>query len=251
MDRDKWKLQMRILRKLKRTKPEALRRLHSQKFAGTPWYIKLPRWMDKQTVIRRLFYLYCLQNYHYDDDTAIYQHFKKKAERFLSPSNLVEVRKEAQSLRQLYDFERFTKRSIKAMPINQVDRYLAALDRYIEADQPTRRKVLWQMFNRPQRQHIEDKMRRGRPRQRTNGRLNNKYVIRDLILTNPEMTYDEFWTTYGPVMPTVSRGSFTHARYLLRKAGYNMEYLKPGPSQPVVEEDDDGKLNAGRLDSTK
>ena len=251
MDIEKFKAQMRILRKLKRTKHIILRRLHRREFSGTPFYMKLPGWAAKDTVIRRLYYLYCYKNYHYPDDHPITIHFRKKAEKFLDPANFVERHKEEESRQQLEDLERFSKRNILAMDINNIDRYLAGLNLHLDAPESQRRRVLWEYFNLPQSERIKTNNEKGnKVRRKRRGRINNKYVLRDLILANPEMTWMEFYTTFHRVMPTVSHSSFNTSRSLLRKAGYNIPRLKTGPAHPVVSgetaRDEDGILTRAR-----
>ena len=250
MDIEQFKEQMRVLRRLKRRSLRDLRKMHDKRFSGTEWYIKLPGWASKDTLVRRLWYLYCYGHYHYPEGHEITAHFRKKAAKFLDPANLAEHHQEDETQRRLGELERFSRRNILSMDVNTIDRFLAGLNMHLEAPPAIRRKVLWEYFNLPQTRMIQTNNAKGnKVRRYRRGRINNKYVMRDLILANPGMGYDAFAATYGEVMPTVTRASFNTARCLLRKTGYTLERLKPGPAHPVVVEGENGDYKKGRLES--
>lgn len=254
-DTRQFKEQMRVLVRLKKRSLRKLRRMHKEVFAGTEWFVRLPEWMSKDTIVRRLWFYYCYTHYHYPDDHEVTIHFRKRAAEFLDPANLTERHEEEVARNQLRDLERFSKTNILTMDINQIDRYLAGLGRagiHVDAPEDVRRRILWEYFNLPQSLIIRTNNAKGnRVRRYRHGRINNKWALKDLILVNQGMGYDAFRATFGEVMPTVTRSSFNTARSLLRKMGYQIERIKPGPAHPVVVEDKDGNQTKGRLDEAE
>lgn len=238
-DRDKFIDQIRFMKKLRRMKYRELMNLHERKFRGTKFYVKPKRWMSRRVIERRLWMLYTALNYHYPPGHDATKHFKKRAAAFLAPKNLGKVRREEESIRKLKDLERFSKDSIKSMPINEVDRFLVALNILcLKESEDTRRKVLWEMFNSPRKEVPKTHNKEGKKVRATKrGRFTNKYVLRDIIVNNPTMDYLEFRETYGNVMPTVTSGSFRWTRWLLRKHGFSIPKLKSNSrfgGSPVV-----------------
>lgn len=227
--------QLQFLRKLKEMKLGTLRTLHRKTFIRTIYRVKIPKWMHRSILERRLFYFFCLKNYHYPKGHPIAIEFKERAKHVLSKDYLHTINPEDVAKQALRDSENFTITAIRSMSINEVDRYLASLSLYVEADEDMRRKVLWEWFNKPAHDlpsHHNDRGIMVRPRRK--GRVNNKYSLRDLILKHPLLNYLDFSEAYGKVMPTVSMASFHNARYLLRKAGYDIPRLPRGPSRPAV-----------------
>lgn len=240
--------QMDMLRKFKRMNIRKLRKLHQAKFEGTRWYVKPRGWMSRYVLARRLFYLFCLKNYHFPKDSEVYRFFKLKAEKYLDPNNLQERRQEETTRKNLKDHHRFSKPAIKAMNENEVDRYLVALNIHIRAPLGQRKKALWEMFNAPQQDIIDTNSHSGIPKRRKRkSRIQNQHVLADLIVNNPGMNFDAFRGTYGKIMPTVTRGSFNNARSRLRKAGYEVDKLPKGPSQPALVATENG-FKAARLE---
>jgi len=228
------KKQFAYLRKLRGMRSRTLARLHEKKFKGTKWYVEVPRWFHRSIMERRLFFYYCAKNYHYPDSHPITREFRRKAAHILSKQYIADIKPEEYSRKRLRELSLFTRANIDAMSINEVDRYLASLGLFIHSDEEHRRKVLWEWFNEEPSKlgsHLNlkgDKM--VRPVRR--GSLNNQYVLKDLIVANPEMDYDAFMDTYGGKMPTVTRKSFNFSRCILRKKGYDLPKFAGGPVPP-------------------
>lgn len=217
--------QFLYMEKLKKLGKMALRDHHDQKFHGTIWWQIMPKAVPNWWIIRRCFYKFCLENYHYPEDSEPYRKFKELAvgklkERWgghrvlpLEEKTLLEAKAAGQ----------FSWEEVEKMTMNEVDRYLVALGLWADVSQKRRRQMLFEFFN------MEfDDIETRKVRKYSNGRLNNKYFLRDLILDHPTMTYEEFKVRYGKDMPTTSYHSFGQQRYYLRKAGYDIPRLKPG-----------------------
>jgi len=228
------KKQFSYLRKLKRLREETLRKLHRKVFKKeSKFYIKVPKWMHRSVIERRLFYYFCARNYHYPDNHHITKEFRKNARHVLSQEYVETLDPSTLAQNRLKEVEHFTITKIKSMPIVEVDRYLASLSIYVEADENIRRKVLWEWFNTPDRKDlIKHFNKRGKTVTRVG--LNNQFRIRDLILEHPTLCYADFMDAYGEQMPTVTRASFSNARCILRKAGYDIPPLPKGPQRPAV-----------------
>lgn len=225
-----------------------LRKAHKLTFRESKFDIKIPRWMHRNILERRLFYYFCVKNYHYPKSHPIAVEFRKRAKHVLSKEYLVELDPVEQAKQMTKEAANFTITNVKAMPIVEVDRYLASLSLYVEADEQTRRKVLWEWFNRPSRdlpQHFNEQGKKVAARRK--GNLNNKYRLRDLILRNSRLAYDDFMLAFGQQMPTVTRASFNNARSLLKKIGYDIPSLPKGPSKPVVVAGPYGHPKRGRI----
>ena len=238
--------QFRFLRYLKRLKPRKLRRYHRKIFPKVhPYWIRIPRWIHRTVLERRLFYYFCLKNYHYPQDHYIYRQFKQNAKHVLSQTYIKDLDPTEQAKQVTKEYMSFTPTRIKSMSIVEVDRYLASLSLFVEADEDTRRKVLWEWFNKPGDELTAHFNRRGLM-VRKKGPVNNKYRLRELILENPMLQYDGFVEAFGEQMPTVSRASFNNARSQLKKAGYELPILPRGPYKPVVATGKHGKLSKAR-----
>ena len=226
--------QVEFLRYLKRIKIRKLRSLHRKVFHKEhPYYVKIPRWMHRSAIERRLFYYYCLTHYHYPKDHVIYKQFKQNAKHVLSKNYFRGLDPTEQAKQVTKEQLAFTATRIKSMSIVEVDRYLASLSLFVEADENARRTVLWEWFNKPTSDvtgHFNSKGVKVRRR----STQNNIFRLRELIVENPTLQYDDFVEAFGEQMPTVSRASYNNARAVLRKAGYSLPKFKPGPYRPVV-----------------
>ena len=58
--------------------------------------------------------------------------------------------------------------------------------------------------------------------------------MRDLVLKYSHLGWRDFEDRFMSDMPTMTWKSWKQARYILRRAGYNIKRLKTGPSQPAV-----------------
>lgn len=226
--------QMRFLYHVKNLKLKKLRRLHRKVFPKDhPYWVPLPKWLHRSSIERRLFYYFCLRNYHYPKDHPIYKQFKLNAKHVLSPKYFRGLDPTQQAKQRLSEHGMFTATRIKAMPIAEVDRYLASVSLFVEADETTRRKVLWEWFNKPSNELVQHFNKTGK-RVRKRGNLNNNYRLTELILENPTLQYDDFVEAFGEQMPTVSRASYNNTRCMLRKAGHDLPMFKRGPYRPAV-----------------
>jgi len=213
--------QISYLRKLKSMKLSKLAKLHKETFENSKFKVDIPKWMHRSILEKRLFYYYCVEHYHYPWDSEPARAFRKQAKYFLSKEYVQDVDPQKIAKQRLKELRNFTVSNIKAMPIVEVDRHLAALALYIEAPEKVRRKVLWEWFNQPASdlvQHFNDKGKMVS----ASGILNNKFVLRRLILENPSLNYADFVAVFGNDMPTVTRASYNNARCLLKRAGYDI-----------------------------
>jgi len=237
--------QFKYLRKVKRMKMGKLRHLHDSTFAGTKYSVRIPKWMHRGMMERRLFFYFCMRNYHYPKGSQIRKEFRRKAKHILS-RDYIDGLDPAQVAKQtLKEGLNFTATHIKAMPIVEVDRYLASLSLFVEGPQHLRRKVLWEWFNKPSQDLIPHFNDRGK-RVRKTGPLNNKYNLRDLILQHPSLPYEDFEQAFGDQMPTVTRNSYNATRSTLRKAGYDIPRLHFGRQHPNVIRGEYGQLVRGK-----
>lgn len=227
--------QFKFLKYLKKLSETKLRRLHDKKFVGSTYGVKIPKWMHRSIVERRLFYYFCLKNYHYPKNHEVTKQFRKAAKKYLSKDYVQAKTPEEVTKERIQDRDYFTGTNIRAMPIAEVDRCLARLGLFVEADERSRRKVLYEWFNEPANKlirHLNDQGTSVAPRRK--GKINNQYKLRDLILEHPTLGYDAFMEAFGNEMPTVTRASFNNTRSLLKKAGYEIPPLKKGSPNPAV-----------------
>jgi len=222
--------QFKYLRKLRRMPLRRLRYLHKKTFETSAFNVKIPKWIHRSVLERRLFVLFCVKNYHYPKDHRITVQFREQAKHILSEHYIASISPEQHVEEVVKQAEIFSLENIDKMPLIDVDRYLIGAGIYLEATENQRRKVLFEYFNHPISNDIAD----GGLRRRRKGRLNNSFKLRDLILANPKLSYDDFMLAYSVKMPTVTRGSFNTTRTLLRKAGYAIPDLPKGPWRPVL-----------------
>jgi len=240
--------QFKYLTMLKKLKDSKLRRLHNDTFIGSKYGVKIPKWMHRTVMERRLFYFYCVQNYHYPKSHPIFKEFRRKAKHILSAEYLTGSTPEEQTKEELKNRDDFTGTNIRAMPIIKVDRLLAGLSLFVDAPEDTRRRILYEWFHSPSKDlihHLNDKGEKVAARRK--GKLNNKYKLRDLIVQNPSLSYDSFMEAFGNEMPSVTRKSFNNTRSLLKVAGYELPTLKTGPSNPVVVTGEHGFKQRARM----
>lgn len=235
-DKEAFDKQNRYRRYLRKIPKRELREKHDKAFAGTKYAVKFDDNYHRSIFERRLWLWFALRHYHFPKEHKAYQHFSERVDRELRPHHFDRVRKEEEARRHLKELDRFSKAGIKAMSINEVDRYLTGLNIFLpDATRAQRRKCLYEYFNEPSKNLPKRFKDTGREvRVHRHGRINNKYVLFDIILKHPDMTYNDFKDKYGAVMPTVTRESFNNQRAKLRKAGYDLPRLKPGPSRPVI-----------------
>lgn len=227
--------QFEFLRKVKTLKEVQLRRMHDRIFSDTKYNVKIPTWMHRSIVERRLFYYYCMTHYHYNEEHPVTKEYMKRARFILSEEYVGGIDKTLQAKESLKEHLHFSLSAIRSMTIVEVDRYLASLSLYVEAPEEMRRQCLWEWFNKPSADLINHFSGSGtKVAMRRKGPLNNKYRLRDLILENPSLCYQDFLEAFGQQMPTVSRFSFNNARSMLRKAGYDIPRLKTGICRPAV-----------------
>lgn len=218
--------QFSYLRMLKRLKEAKLRGLHDSTFRHSKRFnVVVPKWMHRSVLEKRLFYYYCVEHYHYPWESTPSKEFRKKASYYLSKEFVSTSDPQKIARQRLKEERNFTVTNIKAMPIVEVDRHLAALGLYIEGPERTRRKVLWEWFNEPASDLIQHFNHKGKMVS-ASGILNNKFCLRKLILENPTLDWHSFLRIFGNDMPTVTRASFNNARSKLKKAGYEIPTTK-------------------------
>ena len=148
---------------------------------GTKWWMSIPPGCDRIAVERRLWFLFAAKNYHYPTGSSQKREFSRKARQVLSQSLDAELSPEEATARSLRDHNKFSKNYVKGLPINAIDRHLTVLGIWANVTENDRRKMLWQWYNLP-----PSSIPGGKRREMKNGRLNNKYCLRDIIIENPE-----------------------------------------------------------------
>lgn len=235
MDNEKLTQSFNYLRQIKNLRIAKLRRMHREVFRYTKWWIKIPKWVHRSLLERRLFYYFCARNYHYPKEHPFTKEFQRKAAHILSKEYAKTTDAEEDAKQRIKDLTYFTEANISTLSIVEVDRYLASLGLFIEADEEDRRKVLWEWFNKPSSELVKHQNKKGQfVRAVRKGEKNNRFYLRDLILQHPTLDYQTFREQFGETMPTVTRTSYSVARCLLRKAGYNIPKLRPGVCNPVL-----------------
>lgn len=206
---------------------------------------------------RRLFFYHHVRHSPYPKGSDKYHALLKVAREYLS-QDYIDRHVDAvdQAIEQVRDHERFSKDLIANMPISQVDRYLAVNGIVLEDQTPdVRRECLFEYYHLPKAE-LPDKVL---PRKQ---KSYNKYNLRDVILMYPSMTWAEFQERFGNIMPTCTTNSFYGARRELRKKGFPIPKLKPGPKGfdpatiPILTEDEfvdiaQDKLGMSRTDILK
>ncbi len=229
MNRRRLREQFKFLRYIGRLKDRDLRALHKEKFKDTPFEMDVPTSSHRDFLTRRLWFFYCLCNYHYERNTKVYKMFRQRALTALkAPYDDGHDRMEEVCKTKAKEIRMFTLEKIKRMDTNLVDRYLATLGIYAQVEPHERKQMLFEYFHKQIRPSKQRQYEQGA------GRLNNKYCLRDLILAGPEMSFNQFGLKWGNDMPTVTESSYNNARCLLRRAGYKLPYLRTGPSDPAV-----------------
>lgn len=223
------KEQFNYLKKLRQMSIPKLRRLHSKTFDRTKWRLRLPGGIPRDFIEKRLWTIYCVRNYHYPPDHEVTQEFRKLAKQILSDTHVVDLSPEEKLRARAKEFEQFSWESIQEMELNEVDRWLALVGIYVDCKPSYRRQLLYEFYHKPKEDLPPDVVRNNRA-----ARTNNRYVLRDLVIKNPRLCYDEFMKEYGDRMPTVSRDSFNSTRSALRRAGYKLPALRPGPKNPAI-----------------
>lgn len=235
----KLRLQFDYLNKLNRLKQRALVAKHDKVFRGTEFFLEVPRNAHKEFMIRRLWFWYCMNHYHYPRHHMTTEAFEKRARTMLAQpyddriDSLYEV-----SRAQALNHRAFSREAVKSMPINKVDRFLALLGIFAEVEPWKRKRLLWEYHNRPTKsKSVKDRHQR----------INNKWFLTDVILAHPAMAFDQFVAVYSNQMPAVTRLSYNNTRYRLRMAGYQVPILKSGPTNPAIVRID-GTEERGRHD---
>jgi len=233
------KLQFDYLKKLKKMKIGKLRKEHREVMNQTKWAdVKIVK-PYRALLERRLFIFFCLCHYHYPKGSTPRLTFFRKAKKELAkpfnplPPPQEEKRRRKEQYKQTI---LFTKRNINEMHINQVDKYLAEFSIYVDIRNRDKRKLLWEYHRLPTSMLAKTLNEAGEvvyPRRLGALRMQNKWVLRDLICENPTMTYGQFTERYGDKMPNVSRASFKVTRSQLKTAGYELPDLR-GQAQAVI-----------------
>jgi len=229
---EKLKKQFDYLRKLKKMSFSKLRTHYREQISDTPYkntkMVKAPR----AEYEKRCFYLFCMRNYHYEKNTSPRIMFFKLAKSVLlkdwEPLPKDQERERTRKL-QYSQTQLFTKNSINSMPIVAVERYLTEFGIYVDIPNKDKRRLLWELHRLPASKLPKTLNENGEvvsPRGLDRTRLNNQYCLRDIILENPSMTYNEFIERWGDKMPQTSRNSFKVTRSQLKKAGYALPDLR-------------------------
>ena len=101
--------------------------------------IDIPNYIHRSVFERRLFILFCLQNWYYSPDAQATKKFLERAAHILSEDFVKSHENKFKEVEaELSEFENFNKKSIEQMPIKRVDRFLVGLGINIpEADEKT------------------------------------------------------------------------------------------------------------------
>lgn len=221
--------QFSYLKKLRRLSITKLRKLHDETFGATRFRMRLPRECPRDFIEKRIWTYFCVKNYHYPKDSEPRKQFIRKAREILSNTRIRSLSTEDDLRARRREFHKFSWDSVKAMPEVEVDRWLAINGIYVEIPTREKRQCLFELYHKPKEDLPDEVVRNNR-----STRLNNRYVLRDIIIENPQLSYDNFMEEYGDRMPTVSRASYNSTRCQLRKAGYKFPRLKPGPRNPAI-----------------
>lgn len=211
------KEQFRFLKQIRKLSNRALRALHDETFKSTKYRIPA-KTISREECVRRLFFYTAAKAC--PEDSALL----KRAKRILLAKPKDNILKEEEKILQLKETGYLSAENIQKLPIQEVDGYLSVLGLYIEAEPEVRRVILTKYFSEPnalRETHL-------------NIRQRNRFVLRDLIIEHPNLSYLEFKSKFGNVMPTTTRESFNSARKKLRKAGYQLGNLRPGPQLPKI-----------------
>lgn len=221
MNQDKLNAQFEYLNKLRGLHVVKLRLLHDNTFTGTKWAVHIPKWMHRKAMEQRLWYFWSAQNYHLKKDDPRFLAFRTKACRVLDQKYVDSfATKERIAEQQLLEHERFTWEAIANMPLERVDRYLAALDVHVDALEKERRRCLWEYFHLP-----ASKLPIKRKRYRNTAATKS---LAGLIRLHPDMDFEAFRDRFGDLLPTVTRRGFADSRYAQRLKGFVLPKMKPG-----------------------
>lgn len=227
--------QFAYLRKLKAMSDARLRKHHTAVFKHSKYNTRIPKWVNRVVLERRLLYYFAGHNYHLNRASKEGREFLRQAKEVLSPEYYKEFDISIDSTESLKILSNFSEEKVAKMDIQEVDRCLSLLNMYIDGTETTRRKVLCEWYNSPAKDLIPHRNVKGQVvRPVRKGSANNKFYLRDLILEHPTLDFQEFRERFGVDMPTVTRDSFNNQRSILRKAGYQVPYLVSGVRNPAV-----------------
>lgn len=209
--------QYRFLAYIRRLDGRKLRRLHRETFArypeGHPWNVKIPKWVPRHYVERRLWYEFAVRNYHIKGE--FFDQFRKEASRFLrqeyTPDDISAVLSIFSELKRLRGLDLQT---IMQMDIERVDQTLMQLGYVVNGTDEVKRLTLFEIVD-AQRTDVEavPKYTTGR----IIARATNRWVLADIIRRYPSLTWREFVDKFGPEMPTVNLRSFNDTKSRIRK----------------------------------
>lgn len=221
----KLNLQFAYLSKIRNISLAKLRKLHLEVFkVGTIYYTD-PYKLDRDLIIKRLFYYFCLYNTHLNEKQ--FPIFRKKAIQVLSAVPNTDVLKEQAKIEELKNTGYFTEEKImNTIPINEIDGYLSILGLFIDAKEGIRRKLFKDFIFDPNAVEIRNLG--------SKSWIKNRFLLIDIIAANPTMTYGEFRKKYADNMPTVTRRSFNNTRSKLKKEGIISTKLRPGRQSPII-----------------
>lgn len=111
----------------------------------------------------------------------------------------------------------------------EVERTLVLAGIFVDCPPERKRELLYELYHKPSEDLPTSIVRTTRA-----ARGHNQKCLRDLIIENPALAYNDFMQSYGRQMPTVTRASYNSTRNQLRKAGYDIPRLPPGPTHPAV-----------------
>ena len=232
MDRPRISLihkQFAYLKYLRRLSLRKLRKLHDKVFRGSRYMFSLPGGIPRDFIERRIWTYFCCKNYHYEKGHPVRTEFFRRAKEILSNTKVSELPPEEAKRERAREHSRFSWDKIQSMPRVELERSLAVAGIYVETTVAMKRQLLYELYHKPKEELPEEVIRNNKT-----SALNNKYVLRDIVIENPRMDYSSFRKTFGNVMPTVSRTSYNSTRTHLRKAGYKLPVLRPGPRNPAI-----------------
>lgn len=244
----------------------ALKKLHRRKFHGTKYWIKelnahVPTRMRKNIWVRRLFLRFAAKHYHFPRGSEMRLKFLKHVRSVLQDDVLGVATKldhEAELRKEIHDHSNFTEEQIGKMTGAHVDKIMSWIGiNILEGVSVKRRKqALWEYFNKPLADTIPERPSRrnahtSRQRQgeivMSKGRPKNKYCLREYIIEDSELNFDDFASKYKKEFPHLSRGSFNVTKCILRKDGYDIPLLRAGrPSTKPVKEASKKKPTKGK-----
>jgi hypothetical protein len=221
VDYDKLRAQQLYYSKLRRLSKTKLLAHHKHVFPSDHrYFIKLPKYLPRHYLERRLYFYYCANKFHLSNKYK--KAFFQRAHKILTHEHTNEsLAADLSIVRDLTDFRKFTPEGVLKLPEARVDTYLVRLGydmQHLPLDE--KRQILVELYT----MHPGDivprfSLRTGRPLRYK--RDLSKLTMKSLILKHPNWCFAEFQERYSTVR-SITKQTWYNARRELRKAGYDL-----------------------------